>query len=190
MKAIIFDCFGVLAEDVWTAFCSTLDDKEAARRAHELSHQRNRGFISEEEFIQQVSETTNKSTNEVRETLKNGLAKNNELLGLIKELKKKYRIGLLSNISSDWITREFLSEAESELFDASVLSYQVGMVKPDPRIYILTCERLSVTPEEALFVDDQPTYVESARGVGLSGIVYDGMHSFKPQLNELLNSNY
>lgn len=190
IKAIIFDCFGVLTEDVWSAFCSGLGDKEIARRAHELSHQRNRGFISETEFIEQVSEVTGKPADEIKLTVNNGLAKNHELLGLIQQLKKDYRIGILSNIASDWITKELLTPSEQELFDTMVLSFEAGMVKPDPRIYILACERLRVAPREALFIDDQASYVEAARQEGLTGIVYENMASFRAQLNELLNTDY
>lgn len=190
VKAIIFDCFGVLTEDVWTAFCNGLDNPDAAKRAHELSHQRNRGFLSEEEFIEQVNEITGKPHDEIRKTLKEGLSKNVALLNLIEQLKKDYRIGLLSNIATDWITQEFLTTKEQNLFDTMVLSYEVGMTKPDPRIYMLTCERLRVSPKEALIVDDLPLYVEAARAEGLHGIVYQDIHSFKTQLNELLNSNY
>ena len=190
IKAIIFDCFGVLTEDVWTAFCRDLENPEAARRAHELNHQHNRGFLSQDEFIEQVSEVTGKPYGEIETTLKEGLAKNTALLSLIAQLKKDFRIGLLSNIATDWITREFLTIEEQNLFDTMVLSYEVGMTKPDPRIYVLTCERLRVAPKEALLVDDQPFYVEAARAEGLSGIVYEDVHSFRSQLNELLATNY
>lgn len=190
VKAIIFDCFGVLTEDVWTAFCNGLDNPDAAKRAHELSHQRNRGFLSEEEFIAQVNEITGRSHDEIRKTLSEGLGKNVALINLIEKLKKDYRIGLLSNIATDWITQEFLTTKEQNLFDTMVLSYEVGMTKPDPRIYMLTCERLRVSPKEALLIDDQPLYVEAARAEGLHGIIYQDMHSFRSQLNELLNTNY
>jgi HAD superfamily hydrolase (TIGR01509 family) len=190
VKAIIFDCFGVLTEDVWTAFCGRLDDRQAVQRAHELSHQRNKGFLSDEEFIEQVSEATGKSPTDIKATLYGGLTKNNALLDLIGHLHQTYRIGLLSNISSDWITQEFLTPKEQELFDTMVLSYEVGMTKPDPRIYLLTCERLRVAPKEALLIDDQPLYVEAARAEGLHGIVYEDMHSLKSQINELLATNY
>ena len=58
-----------------------------------------------------------------------------------------------------------------ELFDLVVDSSEIGVRKPDPRIFTFTLERLGVTPERAVFVDDWPGHVAAARGVGLHGIV-------------------
>jgi putative hydrolase of the HAD superfamily len=44
------------------------------------------------------------------------------------------------------------------------------MRKPDPRIYLLTCERLGVTPSASVFVDDNRDNVEAARAVGIEAI--------------------
>lgn len=64
-----------------------------------------------------------------------------------------YKVGLLSNCSDDvavlWPTTPF-----AEWMDATVLSCEVGLRKPDPRIYHLVCERLGVQAERCLFVGD------------------------------------
>jgi putative hydrolase of the HAD superfamily len=46
------------------------------------------------------------------------------------------------------------------------------MAKPDRRIYELTCERLEVTPEEMVFLDDSERAVAAARSYGIHAIVY------------------
>ena len=190
VKAIIFDCFGVLTTDIWLAFCDKLPPGADLTTASELNRAFDRGLITENEFIEGVREATG-SAPPMLEALQAGeIVKNEALLAMIAQLKTDFSIGLLSNISSDWVTREFLTPKEQLLFDTMVLSYEVGMTKPDPRIYMLTCERLRVTPAETLMVDDRLLYVEAAREQGLSGIVYEDMHSFTSQLNELLNTNY
>lgn len=57
-----------------------------------------------------------------------------------------------------------------ELFDDIVDSSEVGMRKPDPRIYRLACERLDVEPERAVFLDDFAGNVAGAEAVGITGI--------------------
>ncbi|HET8528090.1 MAG TPA: HAD-IA family hydrolase [Gaiellaceae bacterium] len=63
------------------------------------------------------------------------------------------KVGLLS-VCSDEVPAVWAETAFAGLFDAEVFSCDVGLLKPDPRIYALTCERLRVQPHEALFVGD------------------------------------
>jgi putative hydrolase of the HAD superfamily len=59
-----------------------------------------------------------------------------------------------------------------ELFQIVVDSSEVGVRKPDPRIYVLTCERLAVEPTAAVFVDDNRDNVEAARAVGIEAVQF------------------
>jgi FMN phosphatase YigB (HAD superfamily) len=51
--------------------------------------------------------------------------------------------------------------------DAVVLSFEVGVAKPDAGIYLTALERLRVAPDEAVFVDDQAAYCDGAKTVGM-----------------------
>lgn len=190
VKAIIFDCFGVLATDTWLAFTDSLPEGTDLAQASALNKAFDRNIISEKEFVEGIHGLTGQDP-PLLEHLKPGqLVKNEALFDLIRELKPNFKLGILSNISSDWITQEFLTPEEQTLFSAYVLSYEIGIIKPDTRVYVLACERLRVAPHEALMVDDRELYVEGARVAGLSGIQYEDLHSFKQQLNELLATNY
>ena len=174
VKAIIFDCFGVLTTDSWRAFVDSLPPDIDAQQARELNHQLDKGLITQEEFKQQIFELTGSEPQFIERMLDNEVFKNATLLDYIRELKGKgYKIGLLSNIASDWIRSTFLTEAEAELFDQMILSYEVGMTKPDPRIFMLACERLRVAPSETVLVDDVPIYCEAAQSQGLKAIVFE-----------------
>ncbi len=190
IKAIIFDCFGVLATDIWLAFIDSLPKGTDLTQASALNKAYDKGIIPDEDFIAGIHEITGQDPPLLRHLQPGQLVKNEALLDLIRTLRPDFVMGVLSNISSDWITSEFLSAEEQALFKTYVLSYEVGMIKPDPRMYILACERLRVAPHEALMVDDRELYVNGAREAGLSGILYEDLHSFKQQLNELLNTNY
>jgi epoxide hydrolase-like predicted phosphatase len=58
-----------------------------------------------------------------------------------------------------------------ELFDEVVDSCEVGVRKPDPQIFRLALDRLGVSAERALFVDDWPGHVEAAQRLGITGVL-------------------
>jgi len=81
-----------------------------------------------------------------------------------------YKTALLTNISRDGeaMWRDLIPV--DDLFDVVIDSSRVGLRKPDPKIYELTCERLGVTADRCLFIDDLACNVEAAQGLGMEVI--------------------
>jgi putative hydrolase of the HAD superfamily len=73
-----------------------------------------------------------------------------------------------------------------ELFEAIVISGDVGMHKPEPAIYMLGAERLGLRPEECVFVDDLRENCQGAEEVGMTAILHRGADSTLPELEKLL----
>lgn len=71
------------------------------------------------------------------------------------------------------------------VFDAVVLSGEVGFGKPDPRIYLLTAERLGLVPEQCVFVDDLVSNVRGAVRAGMVGVHHTAVDSTLEELNAL-----
>lgn len=95
-----------------------------------------------------------------------------ELADFLRDLRPAYRTGILSN-SCDGARREEQARyGFPDLVDELVYSHEIGLAKPDPRAYLLTCERLGVQPQEAVFLDDSPPCVEGARAVGMHAVVH------------------
>lgn len=115
------------------------------------------------------------------------IAKNTALLDYIRELKQNYKIGMISNIASNWIRDSFLTPEEQGLFDEMIFSYEVGMTKPDRRIFLLACERLRISPEEAVMIDDIESYCEAAHGTGMKAVTYRDLEQLKTELKPLLH---
>jgi putative hydrolase of the HAD superfamily len=185
IKAIIFDCFGVLTADTWRKFTKTLpaDQLENARalnRAYDSAH------ISLDEFLDEIQKLTGWQPELVAKLLDKETTKNIELLAYIKTLKPKYKIGLLSNIGTNWIRESFLTQNEQTLFDDMVMSYEVGLAKPNHQIFEIACARLDVEPEEAVFIDDIDRYCQAAEEVGMKAIVYTDLESMKLRLEQIL----
>lgn len=89
----------------------------------------------------------------------------------MRELKARgLRVGLLTNnvkeFGEHWKNTFPIDELCEEVVDSS----HVGMRKPEPEIYALTCERLGVKPDEAVFVDDNADNIAAARAFGLHAV--------------------
>lgn len=91
---------------------------------------------------------------------------------LIAELKEKgYGVYLLSNASCR--QHEYWPRVPvSRFFDGTLISADVKLVKPQPEIYRLLCERFSLEPDECVFIDDATGNAEGAFLCGMHPIVF------------------
>ena len=69
-----------------------------------------------------------------------------------------------------------------ELFNHLCFSGELKMGKPDPAIYHVCLEALSVTAPQALFIDDREVNITTARAVGMHGIVFRSVEQLQPDL--------
>ncbi len=89
----------------------------------------------------------------------------------VRELKaRRLKIGLLTNNVKEFGDHWRATFPCDELFEVVVDSSHVGIRKPDPRIYVLTCERLDVEPFVSVFVDDNADNVAAARALGMETV--------------------
>jgi putative hydrolase of the HAD superfamily len=79
------------------------------------------------------------------------------------------KTGLLSN---SWGRSLYPLERLDALFDVRILSSDVGLRKPDPRIFEVMVDRLAVRAEECIYVDDHPGHVQVAAGRGMAGVLH------------------
>lgn len=84
------------------------------------------------------------------------------------------RTALLSNSGPEVMARVRAEHPLEARFDVVVISCEVGLAKPDPRIFRLCLERLGLPAGAALFVDDRADNVEAAAGVGLQTLRFEG----------------
>ena len=100
---------------------------------------------------------------------------NHSLLPVVAQIDGAgYPLGILSNTSPAhwaWVTAGRFGIVNLA-FDRAALSYEIGVCKPDPRIYAAAAELADVRPEEIFFVDDMPENVAAARQAGFDAVLY------------------
>ena len=107
-----------------------------------------------------------------------------ELTDYAASLRPRFRTAILSN-SADGARREEQARYSfAELFDLIIYSHEVGLAKPDLRIYALLCAELNASPDEVVFLDDVPQNVEAACQFGIHGL----LHRSTPESIAAINS--
>ena len=92
------------------------------------------------------------------------------MIELVHEVRGRgLKTGILTNNVREWSA--WREKIPIDAFDAVIDSCQVGIRKPEPDIYLLICEKLSLTPSSCLFLDDHPANVEAAIAVGLDALL-------------------
>lgn len=190
IKAIIFDCFGVLYPDTyWTMareFLGTRFEKEKPE-LHALVRRVDMGQITRDELWNEFAGLVGKSKDEVYKRLQEFGGLDKRLLNFIEGHKKGYKIGMISNVGQGFIDRMFMEHPAEYYFDSLVLSSNVGLVKPDVRIYELSAQELGCEPRECVFIDDLKKNVDGAIAAGMQAIHYAHFDDFIEQITPLIS---
>ena len=197
IKTIIFDIGGVLTftnfENIYNKFAEKVGVSPEFVVNYHQTHMSELllGTTSLEQFFTDMAAESGKSESELQKIwFEVGLPErkvNQELINLVANLRKKYSVGTLTNLSPH---RKIMDEAMDlySHFDYKVLSCDVGLKKPDPRFYDLALKTAKVEPEEAIFIDDYKDYVDAAAKIGIKSIIYTDNESFKRDLDKLLSN--
>jgi len=97
-----------------------------------------------------------------------------EHIKVVKELKKKYKVGILSNYVEGWLKQVLKNYRIGNLFDTLVVSSTVGERKPNARMYYEALKKFSVKPEETVFIADEISDdLVAASGLGIKTIWFN-----------------
>jgi len=98
---------------------------------------------------------------------------NEPLADYFAALRPRYRTGILSNSFVGAREREDALYGFAARCDAVVYSHEEGLLKPDPALYRIVCDRLRAPPERCVLVDDSQVCVDGARAVGMHAVRFD-----------------
>jgi putative hydrolase of the HAD superfamily len=201
MKAIIFDWGGVCCSG-GEPFASTslqeslgLTPDEITKKAGSIYKGYYTGEYDRDDFwaeiIQHFGLEENKEINPA--TLSNAYLDSYEVyqdvLELILELKKKFKIGLLSNLTPamrDYIRKTHQLE---KYFDVQVYSCDpdVRFRKPSREAFQIILDRIGLPAEECLFVDDLSKNIEAAADMGMKTILFESREQFFADINKFVS---
>jgi epoxide hydrolase-like predicted phosphatase len=199
-KAIIFDLGGVLLrttdfkprEQLAACLYMSWYQLEEFIFGGESGDRAQRGEISVQQHWENLRQQINYSPQEFQSLLDTFFAHDEideSLIYYVHELHKTYKTALLSNAWND--LRQVIREKWQfeDAFDAMIISAEVGLVKPDPRIFQLAVDRLGVQANRTVFVDDQQRNVRGAKAVGLKAIQFQTAQQMRFDLEQLLNGH-
>lgn len=170
-----------------------LDENQVGQRTADLWLAGNVGSIDEQQLREGLAQRLMIAEAAVDEMLDDmwqqylGSA-NQAMVDCLRGLRPRFRTGLLSNSFIGAREREQRAYGYSDLVDDIVYSHEVGIEKPDPRIYEIACRRLEVKPSDVVFVDDAVIAVDGAKAVGMVGILHRDNAATTAQLAEALRS--
>jgi epoxide hydrolase-like predicted phosphatase len=188
IKAIIFDCFGVIVgQGFENTYSSAGGDPVKDREfINDILNRSNRGMISDADFRSDMAAKLGISVNDWHQNVLAVEQPDKQLLDYIKKLRANYKTAVLSNANHGSLDRKIGPEILQDCFDEVVVSADVGMVKPDPGIYKHAAELLEVEPSACVFIDDIEALVSGARAVGMQGILYKNFKQLQTDLDKLL----
>jgi putative hydrolase of the HAD superfamily len=147
------------------------------------------GEIDEAEYLQRMLRSDVPappvSPQAVRRAIVTGYRYLEGMEALLSELcRAGARVWALSNYTP-WADTLRSGLGLDRYFEGYVLSYQIGVRKPDPRAYAALCARCGAEPSQCLLVDDREANVEGAEGVGLPAILFRGAQLLRAELVRL-----
>lgn len=197
IKALLFDFGGVLLRTENQEPRKALANKYAISKseleylvfASSSSYQAMVGEISARQHWQEIAKILSIASEEIidlRNQFFSGDRLDLNLITYLRNMRKDYKIGLLSNAWDD--LRSLLKEEFGiiEVFDAVIISAEVGLIKPDPRIYQLAAEKLSVATNQVIFIDDVTENVAAARNSGMFAIQFLSPSQIIPEINQII----
>jgi epoxide hydrolase-like predicted phosphatase len=189
IKAVIFDCFGVIIADGFSVVLNELrqTNPKAVDFINPLMEMVMNGDLSVEESSTMIAEYLGTTYEEWRARIHQHESKDTTLMEFIKSLRADYKTGLLSNVGKGGLDRRFSRDELSSCFDVVIASGEVGLVKPQHKIYELTANKLGVQASECIFIDDIEVYCIAASETGMQAIQYKNLSQLKTDLEKILS---
>ncbi|MGW4393494.1 HAD family hydrolase [Streptomyces sp. NPDC004685] len=203
ISAVLFDFGGVLTTsliEAFEAFGATLgvDPRLPLRllakdeRSGALLVEHEEGRLGQRDFEDGFAERLRAHGADIQgpgllSLMQAGLRPDRAMLDLVAEVRNAgHRVGLLSNSLGDDCYAGFDLES---MFDAVVISGEIGVRKPSRRAYAIACERLGAEPGETVMVDDLEHNIVAARRAGLAGILHREAATTAAELRAMLHQD-
>lgn len=194
IKAIIFDLGGVVFTNGTKQFIEWLNTSHGIEKHFsqnllegESGSAYRAGTMTRDDFWDLFRKTLNiaESAGVLEQKWMFGYELIDETLAIIKELGLKYKIYYLSDTVEarvDWLNKKynFLS-----WFTDGIFSHEVGVRKPNPKVYSLILKKTGVRPDEVIYIDDKSLCLSPATEMGMKTILFQNPRQLRKKLQKL-----
>lgn len=177
-RLIIFDCFGVIFGEVAPVFFKRHFPPEVAPALKDKYFiPADLGLVTYDELFDNMAKELNMNKEDILTEWNSIIHLNEEIIPVIKELKKDSDVILLSNAVESFVEGLFDKYSLNELFDRIFISCYLKMAKPDPAIYQYAVSQMNKKYDEIYMIDDNIKNVENLHEIGIKGIQYKDITS-------------
>ncbi|MBC7006585.1 HAD family phosphatase [Photobacterium sp. BZF1] len=200
IKNVIFDFGAVLFEWNPAKIVSTFtdsQDEQALLLEHVLQHpdwlSLDRGEMLMAEAIPRCAARVNLPESRMEdffEHIQSNLHLINETYDLVNQvLSLNFSVYFLTNMSSAFFEKLNERHALYQLFDGGLVSGKELTIKPEAEFFELLCQRFDITPNESLFIDDQPKNLDAAKALGFEVFHFKSPQQSCSDIRNLLKIN-
>jgi putative hydrolase of the HAD superfamily len=122
----------------------------------------------------------------IRNTFFDGDSVDQNIVGLLRSLRTTHKTGLISN-AWDGLRSWIIAQKFADAFDYMTISAEVGIAKPDARIYQFALKKLGAEPDQAIFVDDVEKNIAGCEALGMHGVLFRTSQQAISEINRYLN---
>ncbi|MBU1038827.1 hypothetical protein KKC17_01120 [Patescibacteria group bacterium] len=194
IKAIIFDWFGVCTTENWADCLARelsaklkIDDGVIRSEFKKVLQPFAAAELTDREFLQKFLATLdpNGQVDDYLYLFNTIPQVNWSVLQLAGELKKKYKVYLLSNNFGPVFPNYQIKVNFREYFNELFLSHQLKVSKTNPKVWDLVLAKIPFLPAEILFIDNKQKYLALATERGLSTILFKDAQQLREAINSL-----
>jgi putative hydrolase of the HAD superfamily len=185
-KCLVFDFFGVISSEVapfWLA--KYLSASQAAAAKATIVQAADRGTLSQDELFSSLAELAGVPPAEVEHEWQSLVHIDARMVDLVRAFASQCKRGLITNAPSPFVRAVLDRYTLAGLFDAIIISSEVGLAKPDREIYQRLLALLSVKAADALMIDDNADNVAGAIAAGMDGLLFHSYEQLRAALSSL-----
>lgn len=194
IKAVVFDLGGVIFSSNATSYEGRekvakewgISAKELQKFWFERRENLITGKISEDTFLNDLISkyNLNMSLDQIKDHIRRSDIVNEEMIKIISALKQQYKIFALTNDVKEWVEFRINAFNLNKHFDIIFSSSEIGLLKPDKRIYQYVLEKINLAPEEIIFIDDREENVKASLNLGIKSFHFTNAKEFKNWLEK------
>lgn len=184
-RLIIFDCFGVIFEEIAPVFFRNhFEEKTAAALKEKYFVPADLGVITREELFDRMSAELGMKKEDILSEWETLICLRSYMVPIIEKLRDTADIALLSNAPLGFVEKIFEENSLTPLFDRIFVSSKLKMAKPDPAIYLHCVNSFGKKYDEVFMIDDNAKNLERLPEIGITPILFTDAETMLRELSK------